>query len=104
MVHMGSIEEIFNDSYERCLSQGGFLDKFYDRYIAADQTVARKFANTDLEKQKRMLDASLHMILALRNMHRAEAVTYFKRIGVTHDRKHHDIAPEFYDIWLTSLH
>lgn len=97
------VDEIFNDSYERCLAKSNFIDFFYDRYIASNQVVAQKFANTDMEKQKEMLKASLHMIMSLRMVKPNEAGNYFKRIGVLHGRNHHDIGPEFYDLWLTCL-
>jgi len=100
---MNRIDEVFNDSYERCLAKDNFIDRFYERYIASNEDIARKFSHTDVEQQKTMLKASLHMIMALRLVDAEEAVTYFKRIGVVHGRDHHDIGPELYDLWLTSL-
>jgi len=100
---MSRTDEIFNNSYERCLEKGDLIDRFYEKYIASNELVAQKFARTDMKKQKEMLKASLHMIMALRLSKPAEAVAHFKRIGVTHGRKNHDIAPELYDLWLTCL-
>ena len=100
---MTRVDEIFNDSYERCLAKEEFLDTFYAKYIASNKIVAQKFANTDMEKQKDMLKGSLHMIMALRLSRPEDAEAYFRRIGVVHGRKKHDIAPELYDLWLTCL-
>ena len=100
---MSRTDEVFNDSYERCLAKDDFIDRFYVRYVASNEIVAQKFANTDMEKQKKMLKASLLMIMALRLAEPEEAINYFRRIGVMHGRKHHDIGPEFYDLWLTCL-
>ena len=83
--------------------RSGFFDRFYDNYIGADETVAEKFASTDMGKQKDMLKASLHMLMALRSSDSAGAVSYFRRIGTVHGRKGQDIAPEMYDLWLNCL-
>ena len=100
---MTESDEIFNDSYERCLKRPDFFYRFYDNYIGADETVAEKFAHTDMDKQKDMLKASLHMLMALRSSDSAGAVSYFRRIGTVHGRKGQDIAPEMYDLWLNCL-
>ncbi len=100
---MSSVDEIFNNSYERCLARNDFIDKFYEKYIASNELIAQRFAHTDMKKQKEMLKASLHKIMALRLSEPEEALAYFKGIGVTHGRKSHDIAPELYDLWLTCL-
>ena len=100
---MSNIHEIFNDSYERCLAKGDFIKRFYDIYIASNEVVSQKFANTDIKKQKAMLQTSLHMIMALNRTESEAAAAHFRRIGIAHGRKKHDIAPELYDLWLTCL-
>lgn len=100
---MTRVDEIFNDSYQRCLAKEDFLDRFYANYIASNKVVAQKFAHTDLKKQKAMLRASLHMIMALRLSGPEKAVAHFERIGAIHGRRNHDIEPELYDLWLTCL-
>ena len=98
-----NLGELFSDSYERCLQRADFVDQFYDNYIAANDVVAEKFAHADMNVQKAMLHASLHMIMALRSVSPEEAVKYFEGIGTTHNRHHHDITPELYDCWLSCL-
>ena len=100
---MSSVDEIFNNSYERCLARNDFIDKFYDKYIASNELVTQRFAHTDMKKQKEMLKASLHKIMALRLSDPDDAAAHFKRVGITHGRKNHDIAPELYDLWLNCL-
>ena len=101
--YMTDIDEIFNDSYERCLKSGSFIDRFYERYIASNEIVAQKFAHTEMTTQKKMLEASLHKIMALSSMRPEEAVAHFRKIGVIHGRAQHDIAPALYDLWVTCL-
>jgi len=100
---MNSSAAIFNDSYNRCLARDEFIDKFYDRYITSNDLVAEKFAHTEMKKQKLMLEASLHIIMALKTSTPENAVKHFKRIGVAHGREQHDIPPALYDLWLESL-
>ena len=96
---MIDIDEIFNDSYERCLERGIFFDLFYEKYIASNEVIAQKFSLLDMKEQKKMLEASLHKIMALRSTRPEEAIAHFRRIGVIHGRTQHDIAPELYDLW-----
>jgi len=100
---MDEIDEIFNNSYERCQRRTDFFDRFYDNYVAANATVAQKFANTDMDKQNRMLRASLHMLMALRSTDAKEAITYFRGVGEVHSHNDRDIRPEMYDLWLVCL-
>lgn len=100
---MSDTDEIFNDSYERCLMAGNFIERFYDQFIASNELVAEKFAHTDMRKQNAMLEASLHMIMALRLLESEEAVAHFKKLGVVHGCKQHNITPEYYDLWLGCL-
>ena len=100
---MTEIDEIFNNSYERCLQRPYFFDRFYENYVSANELVAEKFAGTDMDRQKDMLRASLHMLMALRSTEPANAQRYFARIGKVHGRNKHDISPEMYDLWLSCL-
>ena len=100
---MTEIDEIFNNSYERCLQSPHFFDRFYENYVSANELVAEKFADTDMDRQKDMLKASLHMLMALRSTNPKDAVSYFRRIGKIHGRDKHDIPPEMYDLWLSCL-
>jgi len=100
---MIDIDEIFNDSYERCLRRGGFIDLFYENFIESNEVVAQKFARVDMAEQRVVLEASLHKIMALRSTRPEEALAYFKKIGKTHGRKQLDIAPELYDVMINMM-
>ncbi len=100
---MTDINEIFNDSYERCLKKGDLINRFYAKYVLSNEIVAEKFSDTDMTKQKRMLEASLHMVMALGSARTEQAEAHFRKIGITHGRKKHNIPPYLYDLWVTSL-
>ena len=57
------ILEIFDKSLGRCNARPGFLDRFYERFLAMSPKVAEKFKHTDFVRQKRALRASFHMML-----------------------------------------
>ncbi len=40
-------------SYGRCCSKADFWDKFYDFFLKSSPSVAEKFKNTDMKRQKR---------------------------------------------------
>ena len=51
------------ESLRRCNADRLFLDRFYDRFLRSSPKVRRKFAGTDFVRQKRMLQASLQLML-----------------------------------------
>jgi hemoglobin-like flavoprotein len=96
--------ELFNDSLERCQSRPKFLDRFYELFIASDGSVAEKFANTDLHKQKMMLKVSLYMLLSISDRHPSpESILHLERIAERHSRAQLDIKPETYGLWLNCM-
>ncbi len=93
--------ELFNDSIERCSRSPEFLDRFYALFLASSDTVARKFAHTDLKKQARMLKTSLYIMMLASGA--AERSAHLERIAGLHSRAELDIKPELYDLWLDRL-
>lgn len=93
---------IFNDSLERCSKNSDFLEDFYTLFIASSDEVSKKFQNTDLKKQKRMLKASLFM-LVLAAEGKLEGLEHLEKIAESHNRQNLDIKPELYKIWLECL-
>ena len=95
-----STTEAVHRSLKRCNRHPRFLEIFYDRFLSASPVIREKFAETDMKRQRMMLEASLYTsILAADDV--PYAVDSMKRIG----RLHRDlgITPELYDIWLESL-
>ncbi len=100
-----NFEEIFDSSYERILGieidGKKFFEAFYDRFLSVDKDIARRFANTDMELQQKMLKKSFYSLFAFYASSHAD--DYINRIAKSHNRKHMDIRPEFYDTWLDCL-
>jgi len=94
--------ELFNDSLERCTASSEFLDRFYDLFLASSREVAEKFRHTDFPKQKRMLKASLYMMVLVADG-KTEVQENLQRIAKRHSRTDLDIRPELYMLWLDCL-
>lgn len=93
--------EIFTDSYARCTSNPGFLDKFYELFIASSDEVKKKFKDTDMDDQKLMLQASLsYIVLASRD---PSALRYLDNVAESHSSRQYNIPSHLYDLWLKSM-
>lgn len=91
------------ESLARCSAHEGFLELFYERFLASSPKVAEKFANTDFVRQKRALRASLHtMLLAAEDEDRGPA-RYLADLAARHGSRELAIGAELYDLWLDSL-
>ena len=97
--------KLFNNSFERCMHNArppGFLDRFYEIFIASSLEVAQKFLKTDFQHQVRALKASLCYLMMASGGSR-EAVQHLEEMARLHSRDHLNIQPELYDLWLTCL-
>ena len=102
-------EFTFSQSYERIFGRevkigplgDQFFDYFYSLFLASSPDVRAAFKNTDMEKQKKMLKRSLlysiNFIENKNNFHSME------RIAISHSRKHHNIKPHLYDLWMDCM-
>ena len=97
------ILKTFDESLGRCGANPGFLDRFYELFLASSPRVKEKFAHTDFVRQKRALRASLHAMLLATGDGRAGTEKYLRDIAERHSRKELSIGSEFYDYWLDSL-
>ena len=102
MITSDRAAELFNDSLERCTARDEFLDRFYDLFLASSREVAEKFRQTDFPKQKRMLKASLYMMILMADG-KTEIQGDLQRIAKRHSRTDLDIRPELYMLWLDCL-
>lgn len=93
--------ERFNDSLER-MPGGRFLERFYELFMAASPEVRAKFERTDFRRQRRVLKASLYMMM-LAVEGRLEARVHLDEIARRHSRADLGIRPELYDLWLDCL-
>ncbi len=92
----------FESSLARCNANAGFIDRFYDRFLASSDRVKEKFATTDFVRQKQALRHSLQaMLLAATDESRASF--YLDGIAERHSSRDLGIGAEHYDYWLDSL-
>jgi hemoglobin-like flavoprotein len=97
------ILEVFDKSLGRCNASEGFLDRFYERFLAMSPKVAEKFEKTDFVRQKRALRASFHMMLLAAGDGENGPERHLAPLAQSHGRSGHNIGAEFYDYWLDAL-
>jgi len=100
-----NFDQLFEASYGRVVQDGAynpeFIGRFYDLFFASSEQVERRFARTDMSRQKTMLHDSLHtMVQFSRTRRLTDALARLARI---HSRGEQDIPPALYDRWLDSL-
>jgi hemoglobin-like flavoprotein len=96
--------DVFRRSLHRCLADPAFLESFYDAFVGSSEEVREKFKNTDMARQKRMLEDSLYvMALALQQGLDSPARGDLPRIAERHGQRDLDVRPELYDLWASSL-
>ena len=93
---------IFNDSLERCTRDKRFMPSFYETFIGSSDEVAAKFARTNLKRQGRILRRSLYIVMMAAQGEKG-ALQEMGRLGGIHDRRHLDIGPHLYALWLQAL-
>lgn len=95
--------QIARDSLSRCNQGSGFLDRFYELFIASSAEIREKFADTDFEKQRKVLSDSLFLMLSAAGTSGGFAHAQLSQLARKHDRNHLDIKPEWYQLWLDCL-
>ena len=94
--------ELYNNSFEYCMSRAGFLPRFYDLFVGSSPHIREKFKSTDLKRQARILRKSLY-VLTMAAVGTYEAEKEITRLGESHGRQGLNIEPFMYDLWLDCL-
>ena len=89
-------------SYRRCMSSEQFADSFYILFLASSEEVSAKFQFTDFVRQKLALRQSL-LTMILFSLNQESNHDALLKLAIRHDRKHADIAPHLYTLWLETL-
>lgn len=97
-----TVIDAVKQSYGRALANKGLMTSFYKKFMASNPAIARKFAGTDLEKQKEVLKMSLSMAI-LFPQDNVIAKHSMAKVRETHCQSKLNISPELYDNWLNSL-
>jgi hemoglobin-like flavoprotein len=90
------------ESFARCEANGDFAEDFYATFLATSAEVAELFAGTDFTKQRKILRASVYLMIS-RDLDDPGARATMERIGGSHSRARLDIRPELYEDWLESV-
>ena len=99
-----STRDTFLASLGRCRATAGFLDAFYQRFVASSDEVRAKFAKTDMLRQVQMLEDTLFVVAnAVQGEEGSPARSDLPRIAERHSRRDLDIGPELYDLFLECL-
>ena len=94
-------QEVFNNSYQRCLRDPQFFYTFYDVFWQKDDKFRQMFANTDMDKQIKMLKLSIVMLMLSTTSKESRAL--FNNYAERHGPGGLNVAPIDFDIWLDSL-
>ena len=97
------ILERLENSLRRCNSDPDFLDRFYERFLRSSPKVREKFVGTDFIRQKRMLQASLQILLVAAQDDGKRPTPYLDDVATRHSASQMAIGAELYDLWLDSL-
>lgn len=89
----------FHQSFERCVNDPRFIDKFYEIFLSSSDEISILFKDTDMETQKVMLATSMaYMTRAYEN-----EPSHLAEIAEKHNKNYLDINPHLYPLWLDSL-
>lgn len=91
----------FDSSLARCLSNQAFLTRFYDLFVQSSPDIAEKFKDTDFQRQRRAMGASLYLLVLAREQ--GPAMIYLEQVARQHGREDLDVRPEMYDAWRDCL-
>lgn len=98
--------QVVRQSLGRCLLNRslptGFLDAFYEGFVASDPRIGPLFARTDMAKQKDLLRHGLTMLI-LYGGGSPMAKSAVDQLATSHDRRHLNIDPSMYRLWADSL-
>ena len=89
-------------SYERCSATQGFFRAFYDDFFARCPEAKPRFANTDFDRQNKLLRHAIGLLLIFPG-HPLADPSVLRRIAERHSRHDLDIPPALYPPFLESL-
>jgi len=89
----------FHQSFERCVNDPLFLDKFYEIFLSSSDEVNIMFKNTNMETQKAMLASSM----AYMTLSHGNSPSHLLEIADKHNKHNLGIKPHLYPLWLDSL-
>lgn len=97
-----NFEEIFNQSYQRNVQnqRNLFFSRFYEKFVNSSESVKEAFRDTDMERQKSMLEDSLKHIIAFSSTKTTNS--FLEALAIVH-KKANNIQDNMYDLWLDAI-
>lgn len=89
-------------SYERCCARAEFIPSFYRTFFANCPAAVPKFANTDFERQHRLLRHAIGLLINF-PFQPDDEPGILTRIAERHSRRDLDIDPSLYPSFIDSL-
>ncbi len=90
-------------SYGRCLREDGFIEKFYERFLASDPRIDAMFGKTDFARQRMALRRGISMAI----LHADGSQIVERPMGEMADvharQGRAPVAPELYPLWVDAL-
>ena len=85
--------QIADASYRRCAETPAFSRAFYEHLLACDPRIPAKFADTDFERQHRLLKHGLGLLIIYAKRPNPALI---ERLALRHSRAAADVPPEMY--------
>ena len=92
--------KLVEESYARCCESPGFLDTFYQHLLGSSPAIPPMFAQTDFERQHKVLQHSLGILLIYAKRNNPALL---QRIADRHGRNELNIEPSLYPLFIDSL-
>jgi serine/threonine protein kinase len=89
-------------SYQRCCANGEFLGSFYTHFLDSCPDFPPLFRHTDMDRQQRLLQHALSLLLIFPQDHGAEP-TILSRVAERHSSRDLNIDPSYYSYFVESL-
>ncbi len=97
-----TITAVAKASYDRCCRAPNFIPDFYKTFLAACPEAAPMFARTDFERQVKLLQHAVGLLLIFPNQPPGEP-TLLSRVAERHSRRDLNVAPALYGPFIDSL-
>lgn len=92
--------EMAEASYRRVNTDDGFFTSFYGRLLASDPVIKQMFAKTDFERQNKLLQHALGLLIAYGKPGNGRILD---RIAQRHQRHDINVLPSLYPHFVESL-
>jgi hemoglobin-like flavoprotein len=89
-------------SFSRCTLKKGFVDRFYEIFLASHPSLKPMFAHTNFVEQKQLLRKGISMMLLFAQGN-PMAKNAMDRLAKSHGPEGMKIRPELYSYWVDGL-